>query len=186
MGITDKLIHDSIKGHRHAQTKLYEDMSPKMFSICLRYSKNREEAEEILQEGFIKVFTFIHQFNFSGSFEGWARKIMVNTALQKYRGKAALHAVTDINEAGQEIGEPETIIARLGSKELLGMVQQLPPGYRLVFNLYVFEGMKHREIASMLGITEGTSKSNLSDARAILQTAVKKSLLVAKKSFHYL
>lgn len=183
---TDKLIHGCIKGHRYAQSQLYELFAPRMFVVCLRYSKNKEEAEEILQEGFMKVFTFLHQFNFEGSFEGWIRKIMVNCALQKYRSKARLHAVVDIETNQQQIAEAENIIAQIGTKELLKMVQQLPPGYRLVFNLYVFEGMKHREIAGHLGISEGTSKSNLSDARAILQKAVNNSLQVAKKNINYL
>ena len=111
---------------------------------------------------------------------------MVNCALQRYRNKTNLHPVTDIEINQQDIPAPETVIARLGTKELLLMVQQLPPAYRMVFNLYVFEGMKHREIAGHLGISEGTSKSNLSDARAILQRMVSQSMQVAKKSMNYL
>jgi len=157
-----------------------------MFAVCLRYSKNKEEAEEILQEGFMKVFTHLHQFNFEGSFEGWIRKIIVNCALQKYRNNARLHAVVDIETNQYKIAETENIMAQIGTKELVNMVQQLPPGYRLVFNLYVFEGMKHREIAEHLGISEGTSKSNLYDARALLQKSVTHSLQVAKKNINYL
>src|SRR3954470_16860928 len=93
----DQLIKRCIKGHRHAQSQLYELFAPKMFMVCLRYSRSREEAEETLQEGFMKVFEFMHQFKFMGSFEGWVRKIMVNCALQKYRSKANLHAVIDID-----------------------------------------------------------------------------------------
>jgi RNA polymerase sigma factor (sigma-70 family) len=183
---TDKLIQGCIKGQRHAQSQLYELFAPGMLTVCLRYSKNKEEAEEILQEGFMKVFTFLHQFKFEGSFEGWVRKIMVNCALQKYRRNTPLHAVVDIDASQQQIAEAENIIAKIGTKELLKMVQQLPSGYRLVFNLYVFEGMKHREIAQLLGISEGTSKSNLFDARAILQKAVNDSYQVAKKNMNYL
>jgi RNA polymerase sigma factor (sigma-70 family) len=172
---TTMLIEGCIKGDRQSQSKLYAMLMQKMFVVCLRYSKNREEAEEILQEGFIKVFEFIHQYKFSGSFEGWVRKIMVNCALQKYRSKK-LHAVVDIDPATIENIGNENIISQIGTKELLKMVQLLPPSYRMVFNLYVFEGMKHREIASHLKISEGTSKSNLSDARAILQKAVHNSL----------
>ena len=186
MAETEKLIKGCIKGDRYAQSQLYELFAPKMFVVCLRYSKNKEEAEEILQEGFLKVYTFLHQFNFEGSFEGWVRKIMVNCALQKYRNNARLHAVVDIDTNQQEIADAENVIAQIGTKELLNMVQQLPPGYRLVFNLYVFEGMKHREIAEHLGISEGTSKSNLYDARFILQKAVNNSLLVAKRNINYL
>ncbi len=111
---------------------------------------------------------------------------MVNCALQKFRRGANLHAVVDIESVTAEPMGNEDIIAQLGTKELLNMVQQLPPAYRMVFNLYVFEGMKHREIAQLLSISEGTSKSNLSDARAILQKAVAKSLEVAKKNINCL
>ena len=169
------LIEGCSRGDRHSQSQLYALLMQKMFVVCLRYSKTREEAEEILQEGFIKVFEFIHQYKFAGSFEGWVRKIMVNCALQKYRSKK-LHAVVDIDPATIENIGNENIISQIGTKELLKMVQQLPPSYRMVFNLYVFEGMKHREIAAHLNISEGTSKSNLSDARAILQKAVHNSL----------
>ena len=155
-----------------------------MFIICLRYSKSREEAEEILQEGFMKVFEFLHQYKSSGPFEGWMRKIMVNCALQKYRSKGNLYPVIDIDNESGEYGAPEDIIAKIGTKELLKMIQQLPPAYRLIFNLYVFEGMKHREIAGLLGISEGTSKSNLSDARAILQKAVSKSMQSSQINFN--
>lgn len=177
-----QLIQGCIKGERHSQSRLYEQYAPSMFGVCLRYARNREEAEEILQEGFMKVFEFIHQFRFDGSFEGWIRKIMVNCALQKYRSKAKMYAVVDIDTPGVEPKSNEDIITRLGTKELLKLVQQLPPAYRMVFNLYVFEGMKHREIARHLGISEGTSKSNLSDARAILQKAVNNSLQVAQQN----
>jgi RNA polymerase sigma factor (sigma-70 family) len=150
----------------------------KMFVVCLRYSKSREEAEEVLQEGFIKVFECIHQYSFAGSFEGWVRKIMVNCALQKYRNKSQFRFVVSPEVADQEQIYTENTLSRIGTKELLSMVQKLPPAYRLVFNLYVFEGMKHREIAEHLRISEGTSKSNLSDARTLLQKAVLKSLQV--------
>lgn len=156
----------------------------KMFIVCLRYSKSREEAEEILQEGFMKVFEFMHQYKSTGPFEGWMRKIMVNCALQKYRSKGNLRPVVDIDTAAVEYGANEDIIARIGTKELLNLIQQLPPAYRLIFNLYVFEGMKHREIAVLLGISEGTSKSNLSDARSILQKAVSKSMQSSQVKFN--
>jgi RNA polymerase sigma factor (sigma-70 family) len=177
-----QLIEGCINGHRKSQNRLYVILMPKMFGVCLRYSKNREEAEEILQEGFIRVFEFIHQYHFTGSFEGWVRKIMVNCALQKYRNKRQMHAVVNIDNTVIESISNEEILSRLGTKELLEMVQQLSPGYRMVFNLYVFEGMKHREIAEHLGISEGTSKSNLSDARSFLQKAVNKSIQSIKQN----
>jgi RNA polymerase sigma factor (sigma-70 family) len=182
----NKLIQGCIKGDRFSQNKLYELYSKKMFGVCLRYSKSREEAEEILQEGFMKVFQFVHQFNFEGSFEGWVRKIMVNCALQKYRSKRQLHAIINIDNTTVEPIANEDILGKLGTKELLRIVQQLPPVYRTVFNLYVFEGMKHREIADVLNISEGTSKSNLSDARKILQKAVNESLNSINNKTNYL
>ena len=178
----EQLIEGCVNGDRQSQNRLYSFLMPKMFGVCLRYSKNREEAEEILQEGFIRVFEFMHQYNFSGSFEGWVRKIMVNCALQKYRSKRQMHAVVNIDDTAVEPIGNEEILSRLGTKELLEMVQQLSPGYRMVFNLYVFEGMKHREIAEHLSISEGTSKSNLSDARSFLQKAVNKSIQSAKQN----
>lgn len=173
---TQLLIEGCIKGDRFSQTRLYNLFNQKMFAVCLRYAKSREEGEEILQEGFIKVFEFIHQYKFAGSFEGWMRKIMVNCALQKYRNKGFLRPVVDVDTTALADKSHDEIISSIGTKELLNMVQQLPPAYKMIFNLYVFEGMKHREISELLGISEGTSKSNLSDARALLQKAVKKSL----------
>ncbi len=179
--VIENLIQGCIKGNAQAQSDLYKLFMQKMFVVCLRYAKNREEAEEILQEGFMRVFEFIHQFKNEGSFEGWIRKIMVNCALQKYRSKSQLRMVVSHEDSPYEPYENEDIIARIGTKELMIMVQQLPPSYRLVFNLYVFEGMKHREIAEALKISEGTSKSNLSDARLLLQKAIAGSLRVVKQ-----
>ena len=180
------LIHCCIKGDRQSQSQLYTQFAQKMLAVCLRYSKNKEEAEEILQEGFLKVFDHLDQFKFAGSFEGWMKKIMVNCALQRYRSKPPLRPVVDLDTV--EIGNisSDDIIARLGAKELLIMVQQLPPVYKMVFNLYVFEGMKHREIGELLKISEGTSKSNLSDARRLLQKAVHKSLQHEPQKLSYL
>jgi len=148
-----------------------------MFTICLRYASTRDEAKDLLQEGFIKVFDCLHQFKFEGSFEGWMKKVVVNNALQKIRSRLPLHAIVPIDdvELMEAVGQQE-VLSRLGIKELLQLVQGLPTTYRLVFNLYVFEGMKHKEISKMLGISEGTSKSNLHDARAILQKKLKEGL----------
>jgi RNA polymerase sigma factor (sigma-70 family) len=180
----EPLIEGCMKGDRSSQSRLYNLFCQKMFIVCLRYGKNREEAEEILQEGFMRVFDFIHQYKFAGSFEGWMRKIMVNCALQRYRSKGNLRAVVDIDATAVADKSHEEIIATLGTKELLQLVQQLPPAYKMVFNLYVFEGMKHREISELLNISEGTSKSNLSDARALLQKSLNKRLLSSKVNFN--
>ena len=174
------LIKDCTSGDRAFQTKLYNLFAPKMLGVCLRYAKNKEEAEEILQEGFLRVFTYINTFKGTGSFEGWIRKIMVNCALFRYRNKSTLQPVIRLDTFGHDVADGADIASNLDAKELLSLVQTLPAGYRIVFNLYVFEGYKHREIAEALGISEGTSKSNLSDARTFLQKA-----LLVKKIVHY-
>ena len=168
------IIKGCFAGNRSSQSKLYDLYAPKMLVVCMRYAKCREEAEEILQEGFYRVFKYIHQFKNSGSFEGWIRRIMINAALQRYKTKAHLHPVIDIDLANRDLPDSTDIFSNLTAKELIRLVQSLPTAYRLIFNLYVFEGFKHREIAKMLGISEGTSKSNLSDARAILQKVLTK------------
>ncbi len=179
----EHLIEGCIKGSRQSQTKLYNLYMQKMFVVCLRYCNNREEAEEVLQEGFMKVFEFLNQYKFEGSFEGWIRKIMVNCALQKYRSKRQLRLVVDIDTTEVTGTGYDETISKIGTKELLNMIQQLPPAYRMVFNLFVFEGMKHREIAELLNISEGTSKSNLSDARHLLQKAVRLNLQLPKLNY---
>lgn len=180
---TKKLIQDCIDGDRYSQNKLYEQYAPKMFAVCMRYSKSREEAEDILQNGFVQVFRSLHSFKFAGSFEGWIRKIMVYAAIANYKAKSKMHAVINIDEMENVATiNKEDIISQLGKKELLRMVQSLPPKYRIVFNLYVFEGLKHREIAAVLGVSEGTSKSNFFDAKAILQKAVANSLKIANQN----
>lgn len=177
---TKQLVQACIKGERNAQKELYEQYAVKMFGVCLRYSKNREEAEDIMQEGFMNVFKSLHQFNYTGSFDGWIRRIMTNCAIQFYRKKVKIHPLTGIENQHEEYASKEEIVSRIQKKELMKMVQNLPPAYRMVFNLYVFEGYKHREIAELLGISEGTSKSNLFDAKIILQKAVTNSLRITK------
>ena len=181
---TKELILGCIDGNRYSQLRLYEQFAPKMFAVCMRYSKSREEAEDILQDGFVQVFKSLHSFKFAGSFEGWIRKIMVYAAISNYKAKSKMQVVINNveNFSGIEVIDNEDVISLLGKKELLRLVQTLPPMYRIVFNLYVFEGLKHREIAKELGISEGTSKSNLHDAKIILQKAVIKSMKIAKQN----
>lgn len=178
-----ELIKGCIDGNRRSQGELYEMFAPKMFSVCLRYSKNKEEAEEIVQEGFVQVFKSLKNFNYSGSFEGWIRKIMVYCAVQHYRSKSKMYPVISFETANVEETANEEILSTLGKKELLAMVQSLPPAYRIVFNLHVFEGLKHREIAEYLGVTEGTSKSNFFDAKVILQKKIISNMKVAKPKY---
>jgi RNA polymerase sigma factor (sigma-70 family) len=179
-GIEPQLIKGCIAGDRSCQSRLYELYAPAMMIVCMRYAKNREEAEEILQNGFIRVFKFIDQVKQATSLEGWIRKIMVNCALQKFRSQVNLTPVIPIDNRDHDLSYGNDIIEQIQGKELLKLVQNLPPAYRTVFNLYVFEGLKHREIAALLNIAEGTSKSNLYDARQILQQKVAISLKAAK------
>ena len=174
------LIKQCIAGQKSAQSHLYALYAPTLFGICLRYAKNREDAEEILQEGFIKIFENVDKFRNEGSFEGWLKKITVNCALQKNRANNNLTIVTQFENNNLNIADREIITSNLEAKELLKIIQNLSSNYRLVFNLYVFEGMKHKEIADLLGISEGTSKSNLHDARAILQKAINKTEIISK------
>jgi RNA polymerase sigma-70 factor (ECF subfamily) len=165
----NKLIKQCAKNDKRAQKEIYQLFAGKLFSICLKYSKNRQEAQDNFQDGFITIFSKIGQFNFKGSFEGWLKRIMVNTVLLKYRNKSVLNIVTE------EI--PDEVIVDIDDDEisldfLLSLIQELPERYRLVFNLYVLDGYSHKEVSQMLHIAEGTSKSNLARARAILKQKV--------------
>ncbi len=166
-----ELIRQCLKGEARAQRQLYEQFAPKMFAVCLRYAKNRHNAEDILQEGFIKVYKYLKNFRGDGSFEGWMRRIFVNTAIEHYRKNSKVYSVQDIPVDYQEtVVNPA--IQNMSVDELLELVNRLSNGYRMVFNLYVMEGLNHREIAGELGISEGTSKSQLARARAQLQKMI--------------
>ncbi len=174
--MVDKL-YNIIKGCQKrdpiAQKELFGMFNNSMFGICLRYAGNYDDAQDILQDSFLKVYEKVHQFQFKGSFEGWIRKIMINTALEKFRSK---YQVIDINDNIREVDRKVSsdISSDIAVKELLKIVQELSPKYRVVFNLYAIEGYSHKEISEMLNISEGTSKSNLSRARVILQKKIKK------------
>ncbi|MFI5150158.1 MAG: RNA polymerase sigma factor [Bacteroidia bacterium] len=178
----DKLVSACTKGNRRAQNELFRLYSSKMMAVCMRYSKSREEAEDTLVEGFMKVFEHISTFRKEGSLEGWIRKIMVNSAVEKFRKKNMLYAALNIEEIPEKDFAAQDILSDMSANELMDMIQALPAGYRMVFNLYAFEGLKHKEIAEKLGISEGTSKSNLFDARAILKREVELSRRQAKAS----
>ncbi|WP_016777253.1 RNA polymerase sigma factor [Anaerophaga thermohalophila] len=172
-----KEINDIIsgcqKGERSAQKALYELFAPKMFGVCLRYTGNREEAEDFLQDGFIRVFEKIGDFRFEGSFEGWMRRIMVNLIIESYR-KARIKTEMK-NEFPDIEGDEDTNHSEekgYSLNELLSLVQKLPEKYRLVFNMYVIDELTHEEIARKLNISPGTSKSNLSRARKWLQQRI--------------
>jgi RNA polymerase sigma factor (sigma-70 family) len=161
------------------QNKLYAEFASTMMAVCLRYSKTRHDAEEILQEGFIKVYTCLHQYKFKGPLEAWIRKIMVNCALQKLKNKKPLYQIVHSEDITEEFVDEALVLDNINTKELILLIQSLPPMCRIVFNLYVFEGMKHREIAKLLNISEGTSKSHLHDARILLQRKLQKQFIVS-------
>jgi RNA polymerase sigma factor (sigma-70 family) len=164
-------IRKCSSGESKAQTELYNHFAPKMYGVCLRYSRDTIEAEDNLQEGFVRIFTKIDQYGYKGSFEGWIRRIMVNTSLEKFRKNSHLYPVEDlVIYEGNSFAEDA--ISGISADDLLKIVQKLPPRYRMVFNLYAIEGYSHQEIGKLMNISEGTSKSNLSRARVILQKRV--------------
>lgn len=167
----DSLLEGCKKGERKAQEGLYKALASKMMAVCVRYAKDTFEAEDILQMGFIKVFQKISEFREEGSFEGWIRRIMVNTAIETYRKNLRTLDVVDIDEV---YDQPQSTfdMNKLEMDDLLKLIQQLSNGYRVVFNMYAIEGYSHKEIAKELGISEGASKSQLSRARAILKNKI--------------
>lgn len=157
------------KGDRTAQKRLCDRLAPKMFAVCLRYMGDRDSAEDILQDGFVTLFSKIDSYSGEGSFEGWARKIFVNTALMSLRKNDILKQSEDI-EAAWGLSAPDaSALQRVSYRELLQLVAKLPPGFRTVFNMYVIEGYSHKEIGEALGISENTSRSQLMRARTVLQ-----------------
>lgn len=165
-------IEDIIKGCKNgksaSQRALYNLFQRKMYRVCLRYGSNYAEAEDIAQEGFVKIFKNIHQYKSTGPLEAWMTKIMINTALEKFKKKSPLYIAEDVYEINTDLNYDE-IISNMSAKDIIGLIQSLSPQYKMVFNLYEIEGYAHAEIASMLGISEGTSRSNLLRAKAILQ-----------------
>ena len=166
-----ELIKGCIKHDPACQRLLFEQYAGKMMTVCLRYAHDSMEAEDMLQEGFIRVFNYIEQFKFEGSFEGWIRRVVVNTAL-KYLQKKRL-SFTEINDNNQQAPRLESYAySNLGEEELMKLICQLPDGYRTIFNLNVIEGYSHEEIARMLDIQPSTSRSQLVKARKMLQNQI--------------
>ena len=161
------------RGDRKAQKAVYDLLAPKMFPLCIRYMGERGTAEDILQEGFVTLFSRIGSYKGEGSFEGWARKIFVNTALMHLRKKDALKMSDDLDTARNLASDITSQTEHIGYKELMALITALPPGFRTVFNMYVIEGYSHKEIAQALGITEITSRTQLSRARTWLQNRIK-------------
>jgi RNA polymerase sigma-70 factor (ECF subfamily) len=151
---------------------IYRHFAPKMYGICLRFAGNEMEADDILQEGFIKVMTKINDFRNEGSFEGWIRRTIINTAINYYRKNLKYSKFMDIDDCEVNNTSDETIFDKLSKEELINLIHELPNGYRTVFNLNVIEGYTHKEIGQMLNISDNTSKSQLTRARSILQKKV--------------
>ena len=177
-----ELVIGCLSGDAVAQRELFKRYAAKMLGVCRRYAKTTEEAEDILQEGFITVFSKLNQFKMQGSLEGWVRRIMVSRAIEHYRKAVRFYPVVDIEGKENELASPENVLSSISADELLQMISELPEMHRMVFNLYIFEDLDHKEIAEMLNIPVGTSKSTLFYARVMLRNKINRSMQVAKKT----
>ncbi len=164
------LVRGCIQGKRQFQQELFQRYAGKMLAVCLRYARHRMEAEDMLQDAFVKVFEHLGQFQFKGALEGWIRRIVVNTAVKTFDRKSFTHEQIGIDPNWDSASDLPLGDVQLQEEDLLNMINQLPDGYRIVFNLYALEGYSHQEIAEMLGIQESTSRSQLVKARKQLQT----------------
>lgn len=178
----DHLVECCKDGQRKAQELLYKQLAAKMLGVCMRYATDKMEAEDMLQNGFIKVFQKIADYRGDGSFEGWVRRIMVHSSIEYYRRHHKMMQVVDIDEAGYEPSVSAAASSSLEAQDLLVLIKALSPGYRMVFNLYAIDGYSHKEIADIMGISEGASKSQLSRARAILKEQI---LKIDNKKYGY-
>ena len=173
-GMDPEVLQKCKKGDRGAQKAVYDSLASKMYAVCMRYmGGDRDLAADILQDGFVTLFTKLDSYSGEGSFEGWARKIFVNTALMSLRKKDVLRQTEDVDAAWNISVDSPTPIQNIGYQELCKMIAALPPGFRTVFNMYVIEGFSHKEIAEELGISETTSRSQLQRARSLLQSKIK-------------
>jgi len=169
----DELVVGCLQGARKYQKMLYERFYGGMMAVCMRYTSDKEEARDVLHEGFMKVFKNISRFQRGTNLGAWIRRIMINTSIDHYRKRAKTPNLVEINHAVHET-DTHDVVADLSAEEILKMVQKLSPAYRTVFSLYVIEGYSHKEIGKLLGISEGTSKSNLAKARAKLKKMISK------------
>lgn len=177
--MTEKeLIEGCIRENRMCQEEIFRRYAGKMMSVCLRYTRHRMEAEDILQDAFIKVFDNLDKFQHKGSFEGWIRRIVINTALKNYSRKSFSHEQIGV-EYYPDVPVAPDVYSHLGEEVLMGLIADLPEGYRVVFNLYAIEGYSHKEIADTLGIQESTSRSQLVKARKLLQVQILKLQKIA-------
>lgn len=179
--VLGKLIEGCRQGEQKAQRKLYELFAPKMYAVCLRYAGSTEDAQDTMQNGFIKMFRKINDFRGEGSFEGWLRRIMVTTSIEQYRKTASLQPLQSIDDQlSERLSDKQTVLDTIHAEELIKLIERLSPGYRAVLNMHIIEGYSHKEIASMLGITEGTSKSQLARARNILR-----QMIAGREDYNY-
>ncbi|MEY3424805.1 MAG: hypothetical protein RL679_163 [Bacteroidota bacterium] len=168
------LVIECVKGDSRAQRMLFERFSKKMLGVCMRYAKSTEQAEDVLQDGFIKVFSKLNDFKHDGSLEGWIRRIMVNTSLDQIRKENKLLGNTSLDNVDYKLQNNAFVLENLAAKDLMKMVQSMPVGYKVVFNMFAIEGYSHKEISEHLGISENTSKSQYSRARAYLRERLEK------------
>lgn len=173
--LSEKLREGCLRGHPASQKKLYQSFYGFALAICLRYSNDRDEAVEVMNNGFLKVLTNFQKYNPEKPFKPWLSRVMTNTAIDHYRSQLKFAHMADITEA-EDIGVEASINQKLNYEDLLKLVQRLPPGYRTVFNLYAIDGFNHDEIGKLLGISEGTSKSNLFKARQKLRSYLEEEL----------
>lgn len=170
--ILDGIVKKCVKGDRKAQHELYKTFYSKMMGVCYKYSNNAEDAKDLLQDGFVKVYSNIHKYNFEGSLEGWIRRIMVNTAIDHFRKNKNVYMVSDEDDyilENSKVESADSIYSQFGEEVIMEAIQSLSPAYKTVFNLNVIEGYQHKEIAEKLNISEGTSKSNLAKAKQNLK-----------------
>lgn len=169
-----KLISECLKNNRKAQKELYDRFSYKMMGVCRRYTNSLEDAEDVMIEGFTTVFEKLSMYSGDGSFEGWIRRIMINAAISHYRNNKKHRFHADIDECYDVQQNQETAVDMMGAKQIMKLVETMPDGYRMVFNLFAVEGFSHAEIAQQLGVSEGTSKSQYAKARQWLQCRLQK------------
>ena len=176
----EEMIKGCIDGSRICQRELYDRFASKMLGVCMRYAKDKAEAEDMLQEGFIKVFKSISSFRYEGSFEGWIRQIMVFTAINLFKQRKRKFKES-LDTEMYDTAIDDQVIEKIAAKEIISLVQQMPEGYRTVFNLYAVEGYTHVEIGKLLGISDGTSRSQYARARILLVSWIEKFSSVLKK-----
>lgn len=174
----ENLIKKCASGNVLAQKTFYEKFAGKMMGVCLRYAKDYEEAEDVMQDAFIKIFGKLPNYKKKGSLEGWVRRIVVNTALDSYRKNKKHQQNVDVDSVGYMLEDKTFIIEELNANDLLAIIKTLPEGYQMVFNLFAIEGYSHKEIAERLGVTESTSKSQYSRAKKMLRDILLKKQIV--------